>query len=128
MSSAEFAEWAAFYQVEPFGEVRSDVRSAVVASTIANVHRDPKRRRKPWGLLEFMPLGKVWESEAADHGEGLATELSTDSGNGLNGFGDQVQRTKGRCVAPNSEERKRELYARVRMWATGKRDSHVDSE
>jgi len=55
MSSREFAEWMAYCEVEPFGEERADLRSAIVASTVANAHRDPKRRRKPFRPLDFMP-------------------------------------------------------------------------
>jgi hypothetical protein len=55
MSSREFAEWMAYYELEPFGEERADLRSAIVASTVANAHRDPKRRRKPFRPLDFMP-------------------------------------------------------------------------
>jgi hypothetical protein len=37
MSSREFAEWMAFYRIEPFGDQRADMRSAIVASTMANL-------------------------------------------------------------------------------------------
>jgi hypothetical protein len=43
----------AYYQVEPFGEHRGDIRSAIVAQTVANVNR-PKGR-KPWTLDDFLP-------------------------------------------------------------------------
>jgi hypothetical protein len=33
----ELAEWAAYYQCEPFGEERADLRAGIVASVIANV-------------------------------------------------------------------------------------------
>jgi hypothetical protein len=55
MSSREFAEWIEFYGLEPFGEERADVRSAIVASTIANANRDAKKRKKPWTVEDFMP-------------------------------------------------------------------------
>ena len=45
----------AYYELEPFGEERADLRSAIVASTVANAHRDPKRRRKAFRPLDFMP-------------------------------------------------------------------------
>lgn len=35
MSSAEFAEWAAFYQLEPFGVWRDNVHAALIAMAIA---------------------------------------------------------------------------------------------
>ena len=56
MSSREFAEWAAFYRLEPFGEERADLRAGIVAATMANTVRDPKQRSKPFTPQEFMPL------------------------------------------------------------------------
>jgi flagellar basal body rod protein FlgC len=46
----------AFYQLEPFGEERDDLRSGIVASTIANANRNPKKRRRPFRPKEFMPV------------------------------------------------------------------------
>lgn len=45
----------AYFRLEPFGEERADVRAALVAATVANMARDPKRRRRPFQLSEFMP-------------------------------------------------------------------------
>ena len=36
ISSREFAEWAAYYEIEPFGEERADLRAGVVASMVGN--------------------------------------------------------------------------------------------
>lgn len=55
MSSAEFAEWMAYYTLEPFGEERADLRMAVLASLIANANRDPKRRKRAYAPKDFMP-------------------------------------------------------------------------
>lgn len=35
IGSAEFAEWMAYYRVEPFGEERADLRNGALISTIA---------------------------------------------------------------------------------------------
>ena len=51
-SSSELSEWLAFYSVEPFGELRADFRSAVVACTIANSNRGKGKAYKP---NDFMP-------------------------------------------------------------------------
>lgn len=53
VDSAEFAEWIAYYDLEPFGYDRHDVGHAIVASTIANVFS--KRRHK---VVDFMPAYK----------------------------------------------------------------------
>ncbi len=50
ISSAEFSEWLAYYQVEPFGEERADLRAAIIASTQASTMTN--KRFKP---AEFMP-------------------------------------------------------------------------
>lgn len=54
MSAAELNEWIAFDAVEPFGEPRADLRSAIVAATVANCHRD--HRKPPFKVTEFMPF------------------------------------------------------------------------
>jgi len=59
MSSSEFLEWQAFYSEEPFGESRGDLHAALVATTLANAHRNPEKRRKPFGLDDFLP--RYWE-------------------------------------------------------------------
>ncbi len=35
MSSAEYADWVEYAQVEPWGEQRADIRAAIVACTVA---------------------------------------------------------------------------------------------
>lgn len=55
ISSEELTEWMAFSDLEPFGDERADVRSGIVAATIANANRDPKRKREPFTPRDFMP-------------------------------------------------------------------------
>lgn len=40
MGAAELAEWAAFYELEPFGPRRDNVHAGIIASVVANVNRD----------------------------------------------------------------------------------------
>lgn len=54
--STLFAEWMAFYRLEPFGEWRADLRAGIIASTIAEVNRDSDVRREPFGSSDFMPV------------------------------------------------------------------------
>ncbi len=63
MSSAEFAEWLAYYRLEPFGEERADARSALLAALIANLYRNPKRRREPYQISDFMPHFEAHEAD-----------------------------------------------------------------
>lgn len=53
LSSEELTEWAAFYQIEPFGEYREDLRAGIVASTLANIHAKKGHSFKP---KDFMPV------------------------------------------------------------------------
>ncbi len=55
ISSQELTEWMAYYALEPFGEERADLRAGIVASTVANTARDPKKRARPYRPQEFMP-------------------------------------------------------------------------
>ncbi|MEW6223199.1 MAG: DUF4035 domain-containing protein [Chloroflexota bacterium] len=72
VSSREFAEYWAYDQLEPFGPERDDLRAGVVASTIANVNRDPKRQRTPFTpdqfTLRFEPFG-AGSDESPDEDE-----------------------------------------------------------
>ena len=54
MSSAEFAEWAAFARLEPFGPARADLRMANIMALLAEINRDRKKRGKPFSPAEFM--------------------------------------------------------------------------
>ncbi len=47
MSSAEFMQWIAYYSLEPFGATRDNLHSAMIASTIANVHRGKGKKAIP---------------------------------------------------------------------------------
>ena len=53
MSSSEFTEWLAYYETHPFGDIRDDFRTGIVASTIANVNRSQSTAFTP---ADFMPL------------------------------------------------------------------------
>ena len=55
-SSRDVAEWMAYASIEPFGEERADLRAGIIASVIANVNRDPKKRATPFTPQDFMPF------------------------------------------------------------------------
>jgi hypothetical protein len=54
ISSREIAEWRAFAQVEPFGELRADWRAAFEMALTANLHRDTKQRKEPYMAKDFL--------------------------------------------------------------------------
>jgi hypothetical protein len=46
-------EWQAYYQLEPFGESRADLRNAMLCSLVANIMRG--KDSEPVQLDDFMP-------------------------------------------------------------------------
>ncbi len=55
ISTHELDEWLAYYQLEPWGEERADLRAGIVASTIANFRPFRKRKSKSFKPKHFMP-------------------------------------------------------------------------
>ena len=45
----------AYNKLEPFGLERMDMGFGIVASTMANIHRDAKKKKKPFSPGDFMP-------------------------------------------------------------------------
>jgi hypothetical protein len=69
------SEWLAFDAIEPFGERRADLRAAQIVTAIANVNRDPKTRKEPYTIEEF-----VLRFDAPPSGSPRADEASTGGG------------------------------------------------
>lgn len=44
----------AFARLEPLGDRRGDWQAALVAATVANTSRDPKKRKEPFTPEEFL--------------------------------------------------------------------------
>lgn len=55
MSAKELGEWAEFYNLEPWGWDAECFSAGIVAATIANVNRDPKKKPKPFEASDFVP-------------------------------------------------------------------------
>jgi hypothetical protein len=55
----------AFARLEPFGSHVDDLRAGVIASTIANVHRNEKVRPEPFGDLDLIVWNDTRQQEAA---------------------------------------------------------------
>jgi len=53
IDSRELSEWQAFFSIEPMPEQRSDYRSGVIASVIANTNRG--KNTKPFEPKDFIP-------------------------------------------------------------------------
>ncbi len=55
MEARELQEWMAFFAMEPWGAVRADYRSVVVAATLVNVNGG-KKGKKPTQADDFFNL------------------------------------------------------------------------
>lgn len=64
LTSSEYADWQAFCALEPIGVERGDLNAAMVASTLANINRDAKKKPQGFGYAEFMPFAK--QTDAVD--------------------------------------------------------------
>ena len=67
MTSREFSEWMAYAAVEPFGEIRADMRAALIAQQVANKGATKKEDLVP--LREFMLRFGDPEEIAAERAE-----------------------------------------------------------
>lgn len=88
-SYPELLKWGKYYQREPFGEWRADVRSAQIVQMLANINRDPKRRQEPFQIKDFLlferekPKPKQEEgAEGATASSGLIQWLFFKAGQG----------------------------------------------
>lgn len=85
MGYGEFVEWQAFYSQEPWGDARQDILTAMQMALLANVNRNPKKRRKAFSLADFLP--DWWDEKASPRRleaklRGIAAKMKgDDSGN-----------------------------------------------
>jgi hypothetical protein len=62
IGARQLHEWLSFWNLEGFGEKRADMRMGIVASLVANINRDPKRKPAPFKPADFIP--KIKEDTA----------------------------------------------------------------
>ena len=65
MSAAEFGLQWEDYRRQPWGDFRVDLVGGMIASTLANIHRDTKKRQQPYTASDFMPFLHEPEPPAA---------------------------------------------------------------
>lgn len=75
VSPSEFGVWFAAYRLSPWGEWRDDFQSGLLASIIANVNRDPKRRAEPFSATDFMYDQMVEAHEASKKAETISRNM-----------------------------------------------------
>lgn len=61
MSSREFSEWMAFYNIDPFGDQRADLRAAIQSSLLFNVNRGKGQSAK--SVEDYMPFSEKPKSK-----------------------------------------------------------------
>jgi len=66
MSAREFSEWQAYYHLEPRTETRGDYLFGMIASILANVNRDRKKRSDPFRWFDFIPWVKPPKGDIAN--------------------------------------------------------------
>ena len=54
MSARQLHELVGYYDIEPFGEFRQELRHGQQMALTANTNRDPKARLEPFRAKEFM--------------------------------------------------------------------------
>ncbi|WP_042297113.1 phage tail assembly protein T [Paraburkholderia bannensis] len=88
IDSVEFAHWMAYYNIEPFGTPIENLRMGIVASTMANIHRDPKR--PAFAPADFIPGGRKPDPVLFDDPKDQARFVA------LSVFGVDLSQAKGR--------------------------------
>jgi hypothetical protein len=61
MSSREFVEWLAYYELEPFGPMRDNIHSGQIASLIYNSNR--QRSKPALGPSDFLLKDQVAQKD-----------------------------------------------------------------
>lgn len=64
IDSRELSEWMVYYQIEPFGEERADIRQAITSCLLANIHRGKNQRA--FNINEFMAVRPVRKPQSMD--------------------------------------------------------------
>lgn len=88
LSEDELYDWMAAYSLDPWGPERAELSRAIIAATIVNVQRDP-RKGKPVSPEVFMP--RYGQPNEMASPETMKAKL-------LSAFGSRIKRRK-----PNGE-------------------------
>ncbi len=75
----ELGIWAALYRVNPWGEQRADLRSAIGHAILANAYRDRDKRPSAFRPRDFMPYLQLSPDERERE---LGREIFTSLGLG----------------------------------------------
>jgi len=79
ISARQLAEWMAYENIEPFGEIRDEIRHGQQMAMTANLNRDTKKRKEPFIAKEFMNfIEDPEEKEPAESPESIAHRIKTE--------------------------------------------------
>ena len=63
MTPADLGDYLAEYTISPWGPERADLGTGIIASLLANIHRDTKKRSQPFTPADFMPYKEAQKSD-----------------------------------------------------------------
>lgn len=93
LSSRQISEWMAYYTLDPFGEERADLRMGMLMALIANVNRDPQKRKEAYTAEEFMPkFGEEYKQDGPGKQDGQTWEQQKELLKAMSGSHAKTQR------------------------------------
>jgi hypothetical protein len=78
MDMETFMDWRRHYQHAPWGEIRGDLRMSILAALTANVHRDSKKRSRPYEPTEFLAMTPSGQAGSSGRGSGGRPGMPAD--------------------------------------------------
>ena len=66
MTAKELRDWEAYYQTEPFGEQRADLRNGILCSLTDACHRTKGQPQPPSAYMPFVKSGKPQRQSIED--------------------------------------------------------------
>ena len=78
MSSAEFTDWCAYYQLEPWGYDAENWRMGMVCSTVANA----AGRKKPLKPSDFLPRSPLRQRQSPEQMRNALAAVGEERGSG----------------------------------------------
>ena len=76
LTHSEFIDWCAFYQLEPWGENRADLRAGIIASTMTNLYASWVGSKTTTNPADFMPTFEPHETRPTEERQLTDEELA----------------------------------------------------
>lgn len=82
LTTSQLYGWMAYYDAEPFGEMRGELRHGQTMALQANINRDPKRQPyQSKDFMNFMPESPVKKISAEEANAIFGAFFGTCNGN-----------------------------------------------